>query len=487
MAHILFHFDKQYMCLHCHLWFYTRRSVMQHANHFHSRVTIPYELPELDASDVVHDDDEDQNFIEPPVISPDKQQPHSSANADAESSANAGLFGSLPFAEDYSYEPNGPLNYLFDFDTPAPDYEAPAPEPDYGAAESSAAAVGAPVESPPPPAAPKSPTKGKKRALVDLDKKYACDYCDRRYKTWNGLIFHERKGHGVQRLMPAAAAGRQKPLVPGQQSLRAIVKGADGQVVASGVIQLLPISGQEGDAVATLMPTTLEVKASGSNETSELAGRPKPVRKPRKRPPAPPRPRKQKVQKVVAAAPVQGIDLIEDTDPASLLISASGNKAVDLMDTTSSNTRTDQVDEEAAASPNPVIVVTGKRSRLRGRITAVASTVKGKRKVTINGWIDGKVHHKENGINNKKLHERPRNENMTAAQMADEKPEPGAVRKLYCKNSRWKRLQEEWEAEERRRLADPKLEMDCYVALTDILKCYVHMEETERNGMTIYC
>lgn len=422
------------MCLHCHLWFYTRRTVIQHANHFHARSSIPLEL---DESDVVPYDEwqMDQELIEPPVISPTKDPTQIS----------------IPDSEHY--------------DDPFPGLSFPSLSSSSVTAASASSftlmqmpSSSEPTDSPSQPATEGPAVKAiSKRAASNLEKKYPCNHCPKRYKTHNGRLFHEQKVHSVQQQVISATSG---------QPLRAIVKGADGQVVASGVIQFLPDS-SGGSGVATLVPTTdsdpLEVRASESNETSELAGRPKAPRKPRATNP--------KARRVIGRK-----------SEIHIIHSDSYNAAVKKLDAESGPVVEVGPDSEAAVTETdsqievPVAEVIVKSKSKPGPKLAPKLAPKAKRKCTINGWVDGKVHHKEQGINNKKLHER----------VNDEIPESGVVRKLYCKNSRWLRLQEEKEREQRLRLSDPKLEMDCFVSLTDILKCYVHMEETERNGMTIF-
>ena len=385
MAHILFHFDKQYVCLHCHLWFYTRRTVMQHANHFHSRITIPIEDPAN-----MPPGSSGEDYVEEPLV----VEPIIDLPAD-------------------HYAPASSLIY-----DPSSYFEPPPIFLDASAIV---------IPAPSPSASPeKKPSPSKQHP-------FPCSSCSKSYKTRNGLIRHEKDAHGLMRpprqraVNPAATA----TAVVAQPHIPVLVPQVVNGVVNGDILQLIPVD----------VDQTIEIVVNGFSESSEL----QPVR---------PKRRRKEPGVIIPRRP----------------------KAAPSLNTSSSNPRRKTPTSSSCARRKSAAAAGNRQLKILPDSELNESGKK--RPSTINGWVDGKVHHKENGINNRMLHER--------AKADAEDAEIGQTRKLYCKNSKWKRLQEEREEEERRRRNDPKLSMSCFVQLTDIFKCYVHMEEAERNGMTIF-
>lgn len=403
MAHILFHFDKQYVCLHCHLWFYTRRTVLQHATHFHSRIAIPFEDPSAGNS---------QDQVEDPLI----EEP---------------LVDEQPFLIDLPPDEYVPF---MDATIAQPVYQPGSPffEPPTHFLDPSAILLPLSTASPVKEQEQgKNKDKKKKQSPAASRSKpphaFPCSLCRKSFKTSNGLIHHEKNKHGIMRPPPATATSSgasdtAQPAIPIAVPVLVpeIVNGENGSFV-----QLIPMGSE-----------TIEIVASGSNETCEV----QPAKPKRRRTTGVILPRRPK-----AAPSISGTS----SNPRRKTTSTGGARAV---------------------KPRPLKTLSEQEDQ---------EEKKKKRASTINGWVEGKVHHKEHGINNRMLHERAK---------ADQEEAEGIVRtrKLYCKNSRWKKLEEEREEEERKRLQDPKLAMKCFVQLTDIFQCHVHLQEEERNGMLIY-
>lgn len=292
----------------------------------------------------------------------------------------------------------------------------------------------------------KSNGKAGKSNGKDAEKPHQCSVCGRGYKTRNGMIRHQKDAHNLMNPLPKSR------------------KIATTTATADSQMQLMPdgdIIGSPDGQPAILPPASIKIKKPRPKKTDADGQVVKKVRKKSK---------KEDQDATISSTistPLLESGIIQIVDPEDgFLILDEQNGLIQI--TSQSEVKPGKIKSEKKV----------KKTIKKEEVTGEDPVPKPKRKSTINGWVDGKVHHKENGINNKMLHERPKGDS--------DEPEVGKVRKLYCKNSRWKRLEDKWEEEEKRKRNDPKLLMDCFVELTDILNCYVHLEESERNGMRIF-